>query len=240
MTPEESTGTATDGLRFSVEVASGLVESGLEVVVTGARGWLGRATLEMLESALGPNMNERVHAFGSSPGLLALRSGSRLQVRALTELPDVAVGPHLMAHFAFATREHVSEQGLRQYVAGNRSITKAITNHLSDRMPYGLFVTSSGAVYLGNDLASNPYGVLKLEDERTFLDVTRRGTSRCRTVIPRLFNLAGPFLNKPAHYVLGSILEDIRRGGRSASLPTDLPCAPMYTSATWWVSRSPS
>jgi nucleoside-diphosphate-sugar epimerase len=28
-----------------------------------------------------------------------------------------------------------------------------------------------------------------------------------------LFNLAGPFLNKPDHYVLGSIIRDIGRGG---------------------------
>ena len=33
-----------------------------------------------------------------------------------------------------------------------------------------------------------------------------------RVVIPRLFNLAGPFLNK-ADYVLGSIIRDIDRGG---------------------------
>ena len=33
-----------------------------------------------------------------------------------------------------------------------------------------------------------------------------------RIVIPRLFNLAGPFLNKP-DYVLGSIIRDVARGG---------------------------
>ena len=74
---------------------------------------------------------------------------------------------------------------------------------------------SSGAVYLGSDITTNPYGVLKALDERLFLDMASpsgRSDGTPRVVVPRLFNLAGPFLNKPG-YVLGSIIQDSRRGG---------------------------
>jgi nucleoside-diphosphate-sugar epimerase len=74
---------------------------------------------------------------------------------------------------------------------------------------------SSGAVYLGDELSTNPYGVLKARDERLFFDIAARlgeEGSAPRVVVPRLFNLAGQFLNKP-DYVLGSIIKDIARGG---------------------------
>jgi nucleoside-diphosphate-sugar epimerase len=88
-------------------------------------------------------------------------------------------------------------------------------NHVRKTRPEGILMVSSGAVYLGDELATNPYGVMKARDERRFFEL-RGGLGGSgappRIVIPRLFNLAGPFLNKP-EYVLGSILSDIAQGG---------------------------
>ena len=126
------------------------------------------------------------------------------------------IGPHLLAHYAFATREFVSQLGTTDYIARNEEITDLVTGHVERTRPIGMLVLSSGAVYLGDELATNPYGVLKARDERLFFDLaTRAGGegSAPRIVVPRLFNLAGPFLNKPDGYVLGSILTDIERGG---------------------------
>ena len=62
-----------------------------------------------------------------------------------------------------------------------------------------------------------------------------------RVVVPRLFNLAGPFLNKPDSYVLGSILEDIETGRTdSTSCRPTRWCAPTSTSATWSIWPLPS
>lgn len=206
----------SDRLAFSPHVAATLRDSDLKVVVTGGGGWMGRATLEMLESAFGERTAARVRVFGSSSRVLILRSGRPLQVHPLALLPGSVVGPHLFAHYAFATREFVAELGLEAYVARNRAITAIAADHLARTGPVGFFSISSGAVYLGDDPATNPYGALKAEDERLFLEVARqdhRGGRAPRVVIPRLFNLAGPFLNKPERYVLGSVIEDIVRGG---------------------------
>jgi UDP-glucuronate decarboxylase len=203
-------------LAFSSAVASSLAESDLDVIVTGARGWLGRATLEMLESVVGDQMIARVHVFGSTQQTISLRSGRRLDVLPLAELSSLVVGRHLFAHYAFATRELVSQLGIETYIARNREITEIVADHLRRTTPAGLFVTSSGAVYLGAEMETNPYGVLKTQDEQLFLDLAVRSSvsgSPARVVIPRLFNLAGPFLNKPDRYVLGSVIEDIFRGG---------------------------
>jgi len=205
-----------DLLTFSPTVAAAVRASGLDVVVTGGSGWLGRATLEMLESCFGTEAPARIHAFASSSRSLTLRSGTSIEVSPLEDLPRLRIGPHLVAHYAFATRELVARMDTRTYVALNQRITELIEDHLRRQRPAGMVTISSGAVYLGDDLEANPYGVLKARDEIRFQGIAEQlGDSGPipRLVIPRLFNLAGPFLNKTDHYLLGSIIEDIARGG---------------------------
>jgi nucleoside-diphosphate-sugar epimerase len=143
----------------------------------------------------------------------------------LTDLPGLTLGPHLLAHYAFATRELVSRLGVDSYVARNEEITDLVAAYVGKSRPRGVLALSSGAVYLGDEMEANPYGVLKARAERRFLEMTSamvEETVLPRLVIPRLFNLSGPFLNKPDHYVLGSIIRDIKQGGPirlSASRP---------------------
>jgi len=201
-------------------VADQFAASGLEVVVTGGGGWLGSATLEMLDAALGDELPARVHVFGSRRRTIQLRSGRSLPVDRLSELPehrDLMAAPHLLAHYAFVTREHVTGGRLDDYVATNRSIADTVLRHAAGPGAVGIFVPSSGAVYrhdgrLDDDLATNPYGALKVADEQRFLRLAD-GRSASRVLVARVFNLAGPFLNKPDLYALGSILGDILRGG---------------------------
>jgi UDP-glucuronate decarboxylase len=203
-------------LEFSATTGARLVDSGLEVVVTGGGGWLGQATLEMLESSLGAQMASRTHVFASRRRSMKLRSHTRLEVYPLSELPRLKLGPHLLVHYAFATRELVSQLGIADYIAHNEEITEMVIGHVVRTRPIGMLVPSSGAVYLGDDLNTNPYGVMKVRDEQQFCGLAEElggAGSPLRLVMPRLFNLAGPFLNKPDHYVLGSIIRDIGQGG---------------------------
>jgi UDP-glucuronate decarboxylase len=160
---------------------------------------------------------------------MKLRSGTDVAVSPLGELHRLKTGPHLLAHYAFVTREHVSQLGLTSYIACNEEITKLVAAHVNLSRPVGVTVVSSGAVYLGDDLDTNPYGVLKARDERLFVDIAARLGARGsvpRVVVPRLFNLSGPFLNKP-DYVLGSIIKDIARGG-PIQLHADHPVVRSY------------
>ncbi len=204
-----------DLLSFSPDVGAQLAASSLDVVVTGGGGWLGQATLEMLETSLGTQMTSRVHVFASVRRSMTLRSGTRVEVLPLTELPRLKIGPHVLAHYAYATRELVSQLGASNYIARNREITELVEGHVQGSRPVGMLILSSGAVYLGHDMATNPYGVLKAQDEDRFITLAHElgGVGPpLRVVVPRLFNLAGPFLNKP-DYVLGSIIRDILGGG---------------------------
>lgn len=203
-------------LSLAPALSAKLLDSGLEVVVTGASGWLGQATLEVLESCLGPALQARVHAFASVAKSMTLRSGTQIDVHPLTDLRRWGGAPHLLTHYAFVTREYVTAVGITGYVARNEAITSVVADHVARHQPVGMAFLSSGAVYLGDDLATNPYGVLKARDERTFFDLAGRHRDRgpgLRLVVPRLFNLSGPFLHKPDDLVLGSIIRDIDSGG---------------------------
>jgi len=69
--------------------------------------------------------------------------------------------------------KHVSEMGVADYVACNEEISQLVVGHVTKTRPVGILVLSSGAVYLGDDLAANPYGVLKARDERRFVDAAQ-------------------------------------------------------------------
>ncbi|HQT47583.1 MAG: hypothetical protein B7X08_03025 [Acidocella sp. 20-63-7] len=194
-------------LRFQPGYAEILRTIATPILVTGAGGWLGRAALEMFDAALGDALPARLTAFGASAREIRLRSGRMLRLHALGDLPNFAAPVPLFFHFAYLTREHASTQNLAAYVAANRDISLLVQRFLSRNGCAGLFVPSSGAVYAGGELAHNPYGVLKREDEAGFVALARRLDAPA--VIARVFNLAGPFINKLESYALACILLDI-------------------------------
>jgi nucleoside-diphosphate-sugar epimerase len=192
-----------------------LADSGLDVVITGGGGWIGRAVLEMVESALGDSFSTRVHVFGATRKTVRLRSGRRMTSEPLAGLRDLTIGPHVLAHLAFVTREHATSQSLSSYVATNEAISSAVLEFARRAPVEALFCPSSGAVYDPDgvpraDLRSNPYGALKLRDESRFMDVSPLME---RTAVVRVFNLAGPFVNKLGSYALSSIITDVMQGG---------------------------
>jgi UDP-glucuronate decarboxylase len=215
MTPTDFPASPTSRLHLPPSLAAGLRASDLGVVVTGAGGWLGQAAIEMLAAAFGESAGERLALFASTDRRHRLRSGDTLACRRLASIAELPSRPWLFFHFAYATRERVGELGLADYVRVNRSITGEVIAGARRVGAAGLFVPSSGAVYrrdrtLESSLEANPYGVLKLEDERAFAELA--GELGCRAVLPRVFNLAGPFINKLHSYALSSLILAAQRG----------------------------
>ncbi len=170
------------------------------VVVTGAGGWLGQAALEMFAAAL---PLERIHAFGASARIHRLRNGAALPIQPLAALGELRVKNAIVFHLAFLTREHAGRMPLEDYVSANRGISAQVTGFIRRNGAAGVFLPSSGAVYAPKP---NPYGDCKLEDERNFEALG------CPAAIIRVFNLAGPFINKLDSYALACIVGDVLAG----------------------------
>ena len=201
---------------FPSLMGSVLADRDVCFAVVGATGWLGQATLNILDSALGPQMANRVIAFGSHDREIKLRAGRRVRIHALDNLVNLADEKrYFFLHYAFLTRGKVATYSHDDYIAGNAAITDAVSRAVAERKTIGLFIPSSGAVYrkdgtLDADIAANPYGVLKLRDEAHFGQIAAQlGIS---LAIMRIFNLSGPYINNVNTYALSSIILDILRG----------------------------
>jgi nucleoside-diphosphate-sugar epimerase len=188
-------------LKFRADFAAGLGAS--PIIITGAGGWLGQAALEMAASAVPVT---QIHAFGSAARTQQLRNGASITVQPLAALPNLLVQDAIIFHFAFLTREHAGAMPLAAYCEANRTISALVEAFLRGQGARALFVPSSGAAATA-DPVHNPYGALKLEDEWRFAALGQEQSTP--VVNMRVFNLAGPFINKLDSYALACILRDL-------------------------------
>lgn len=199
-----------DGLQPGV--AEMVEASKMRIVVTGAGGWIGLATLELLKSALGDAFAGRVCAFGSSNRDLRLRDGTTIAQRPLSALADLPPVPTIVLHLAFLTKDLAEAMTKSDYRAANRAIDDRVLGALDRIDARAIFVASSGAAASTNPApAMQRYGSLKREQEQRFADWA--GHIGKRAVISRLFNLSGPYINKQSSYALAAFIRDALDGG---------------------------
>lgn len=179
------------------------------IAITGASGWMGQALLEWLEPAFADGYSTRIAAFGSSPRTLTLSSGRTVQTQALSAMEQLPEGKWLLVHSAYGTRDKVSVQGQDAFISANEILTGQVTKAIRAIRPAAILFPSSGAVYakdgtLDADMTKNPYGVMKSRDERHFAALAAEVGARL--VIPRVFNMAGPYINKWTAYALSDLI----------------------------------
>jgi nucleoside-diphosphate-sugar epimerase len=179
-------------------------------VVTGASGWVGQAVLHTLKHRLGRGWAGRVKTFGSTERRLPTPAGLAPQ-RALESLRPADVEGAYVLHLAFLGREKggADEAAFR---AANRAIDAEIAAALRQVRPAGLFVSSSGAAKMAETgVDRHAYGLAKLEQEALFADLA--AATGAATLIGRIYNLAGPHMNKLESYALSAFLLQARDTG---------------------------
>ncbi|WDF70992.1 NAD-dependent epimerase/dehydratase family protein [Novosphingobium sp. KACC 22771] len=196
------------------EVVRALVEDGRRIVITGAGGWIGLATLDLLAAALGDRFEKRVRPFGSNTRALRLADGSQVLQRPLADMAWLPKEPTIVLHTAFLTKDRAEAMDEAAYVAANRAISETVLKALDPIGAEAIFVASSGAAAKADDpqasAAMRLYGALKREDEERFAawaDATGK-----RAVIARIFALTGPYINKPGAYAIASFIDDAIAG----------------------------
>jgi nucleoside-diphosphate-sugar epimerase len=151
-------------------IAEHLVADGRRIVITGAGGWLGLATLELLHAALGDALPKRVAAFGSDTRALRLRDGTQVLQRPLADMAWLPTKPTLVLHLAFLTKDRAESMDEDAYRAANHAIGDTVLNALDSIGTEAVFLASSGAAALTDAPAPamHLYGAMKREDEERF------------------------------------------------------------------------
>lgn len=214
---------------LSGRAAKDLPSSGHRIIVTGAGGWIGLATLELLRNTIGAELfAERVIALGSSERQLQLGSFTVRQ-RPLAILPTLDHRPTLLLHLAFLTKDRAEWMQEDEYVRANRALSSIVIDSLDAIGAEAVFVASSGAAGFadvpGVSRAMRLYGSLKKADEDAFAGWAReRGR---RAVIGRIFALSGAHINKHETYALASFINDAL-AGRPIGIRADIPVYRSY------------
>lgn len=184
------------------------------IVITGASGWIGTATLELLYNTLGADaFAERVLAFGSAARSLDFGAG-KIQQRPLAALLALPAKPTLVLHLAFLTKDKVSGMDAGEYQRLNRALSRTVLEALDLVGATAVFVASSGAAEFADDAEAAAdlrlYGQLKKADEDAFASwASEHGH---RAVIARIFALSGPHINKHDTYALASFIKNALAG----------------------------
>jgi nucleoside-diphosphate-sugar epimerase len=201
---------------LSLHIAEALRRSPHRIVVTGASGWLGQATLDLLQDALGDQFHERVSCFGSTNRSLRLPDGATIEQHPLDELAALPHAPSLLLHYAFLTKDRAEQMVDEAYRAANHAISKTVIDALDAVGVDAAFVASSGAAAFAEDPDASTsmrlYGSLKRDEEEAFARwAQRHGAS---LAIARIHNLSGPHINKLESYALASFIVDALAGGQ--------------------------
>ncbi len=200
------------GLAPIVEQAVRLSEA--RIVITGAGGWIGLATLELLHAALGPGLSARVYCFGSSRRILRLIDGTTIEQRPLVEVAMLPPAPTIVLHLAFLTKDRAEAMDETAYRAANLALGQTVLDALGPIGTEAIFVASSGAAKHADDSRATPamrlYGALKREQEEVLSSWAER-QQKC-AVIARIFNISGPHINKQESYALAAFINDALAG----------------------------
>lgn len=193
-------------------VAEAMRTSQARIVIAGAGGWIGLATLDLLMQALGDTFATRVHAFGSTARTLTLRDGTTIQQYPLADLAALEPAPTILLHLAFLTKDRAEAMDEQSYRTANRAIDDLVLGALDRVGAQSVFIASSGAAASTNPApAMQLYGSLKREQEHRFADWAEQAHKQA--VIARLFNLSGPYINKQRSYALAALILDALGGG---------------------------
>jgi len=210
--------------------AEALRSSRYRIIVTGAGGWIGKATLELLNNALGSlAFSERVVAFGSAARAIRISDELSVDQRPLGELAQLPAAPSLVLHLAYLTKDRVSGMDEEQYRAANSRLRQTVLDALDAIDARAIFVASSGAAARADDpaapFAMQLYGSLKKADEDAFAKWAEQ--RHRRAVICRIFALSGPHMNKHDTYALASFIKDAL-AGEPITIRADFPVFRSY------------
>jgi nucleoside-diphosphate-sugar epimerase len=201
------------------------------IIITGAGGWIGRATLDLLTRCLGfETARDRVRCFGTSSRQIEVGNGITFDQQPLSAIHDLPERPSIVLHLAFLTKDKVAGMAEEDYRQANGELSRKVAEALGRIGADRLFLASSGAAAYADDPAASPdlrlYGRLKRDDEELFANWAEERPGR-RAVIARIYNLSGPHINKFRTYALASFIIDAL-AGEAIAIKAQVPVTRSY------------
>ena len=178
-------------------------ENNISFIITGSSGWLGRATLEYFYKIFQDRVGEFVFPISSSQKNIKLSNNFSIKTYEYSHSFNKNK-TYIIFHYGYATKDKLAilsdDEFNKNCQKINDSLDKIIKNYRID----SLIFPSSGAIYN----QSNLYAKNKINDELYFLELSKK--YNFNIMIPRIFNIGGPFINKPQDYALSNIILQVK------------------------------
>jgi len=167
------------------------------LIITGTNGWLGRALVYLINNFYKNDFN--LICLSQSDSELKINEKISVPLKNFYD-PIKIDGETIIFHLAFLTKDKLNIVSKEKYIEDNNRITETLTEVINNNQVCSLIYISSGAVY-NND---NLYSFLKLKDEEFFKELCQK--NNINLLIPRLFNIGGPYINKHQAYALSNFI----------------------------------
>lgn len=185
------------------------------VAIVGASGWVGMALADQVLATCPDLPPERLRLFGSSARDLDI-GVRQARIEPLDALSRLGNGDWLVLHAAIVGGDRVDGGDLAEVRLRNDALLDRVFALAETGDTRRLVAFSSGAAdRLDTGSPSRrAYATMKRDHEIAAADWGRR-TGRA-VLVPRVFNLGGPFINHAEAYALGDFILALSRGGRIA------------------------
>ena len=181
------------------------LEEGEKILITGASGWLGRETIELLAELLGNQFSNKVILAGSKSRLIKVNKNdySVIDFNSISQ-DNPKLG--IILHLAFLSQDKVEHFGAKKFTDVNQEITNSVLEMTLTSGARYVFVASSGAAaahILENQKHAGKklYGELKLNAENRFLAFTS-----AQVLIGRIWSISGKQIQEPWKYAIGNFI----------------------------------
>jgi nucleoside-diphosphate-sugar epimerase len=179
------------------------------IAITGASGWIGGAMAHVALEAMAEAGAGRLRLFGSQARVVEI-AGRAVTVEPLQGARPLGDGEWLVLHMAVAGADRFADPlALR---AANEGMLADVLAVAATGRVRRLVHASSGAVYQAGQgpPEKRAYSDLKRDQEQVVQAWSR--TTGVPVLMPRIFNVGGPYMTHPDRYALGSFIQQALAG----------------------------
>ena len=179
--------------------------SDVNVLITGATGWLGQQTAKKLVYRFRENL--QLTLINSTPTNLYIQNKQFQTIAPTSVKYDKKID--YFFDYAFVTREKIDSLGFKQYIETNLSLITQSAEMVKKLGPKTVVLASSGAVYNSSKFAHTKnyqlYSELKTFQEQQITESCKQAGAKL--IVVRIFNLSGEGINKSKIYAFQEFIE---------------------------------
>jgi len=171
----------------------------LNIMITGASGWIGRATLEYFYKIFQDDIEKFIFPISASQKNIKLSNNFSIKTYDYQYNFDKNKA-YVILHYSYPTKARLETLSDDEFKKNCQQIKASISKIIQNYQIKSLIFPSSGAIYNQNNL----YSKNKIDDELYLLELSEK--YNFNIMIPRIFNIGGPFINQPQIYALNNFI----------------------------------